>query len=60
MKQKKLIAKVLKSMKLGSMEEYPLVRILSVKTTIERVQQTTKKKFSTHINGNIFEVTRVS
>ena len=62
--KKKVLAPILKKMKVGDKETYPLRRFSTIKTTIERVQKESKKKFSYRTIGDDeksqIEVTRVS
>jgi len=58
--QLKPLAPLLKKMNIGDKEEYPFRRFTSVKTTIERVQTETGKRFSYKTLETTIEVTRVS
>jgi len=61
--ENKPIAPLLKTIKVGDKAEYPMRRYSTIKTSIERVQKETGKKFSYRTVGSdeksIIEVTRV-
>jgi hypothetical protein len=61
---KKAISPILKKMNIGDIESYPYRKFTSIKTTIDRIQRETLKKFSYRTLGSgkdsKIEVTRVS
>ena len=59
-KTKKAIAPIMKLMNIGDKEEYPFRQYTSIKTTIERIQTETGKRFSYKTLDTTIEVTRVS
>ena len=59
MDKKKPIAPKLNELKIGESENFPRIRVDSIRGAIQRIQEKTHKKFSCETIGDLMEVTRI-
>lgn len=55
----KPIARLIKGLKIGQSESWPIVQLSSVRITVNRIQLQHQRKFSTSTNGKYITVTRL-
>lgn len=65
MEKKTRISPVLKALEIGDEQSYPASRAISIRSTIDRIQSSTEKKFSTKTFYNetkqkLVRVTRIA
>ena len=57
------IAPILKALEVGDQQDYPSIRYISIRTTIDRIQKATDMKFSTRSlvenKEKIIRITRI-
>lgn len=58
--EKKPIMPIIKAMKVGEVQEYPVQRMEAVKCIVSRVQVTMSRRYTTKLNRPLITVTRIS